>query len=301
MRQITPNSYECLGQVLVGMAPPQATGLPHPTPIYRLCRTRFQLGAAVLTPSCVSCGLDSIGACEDCGRRLCGRHGTTSGPFLCGDCLRRRQAERADTEAMSAQREAKRKKREREELVAVLTGSDDPGEVAAALRRFEHMADRDQCRNAWRRLIRAVNLAPTHDCVEVSGRGSILHPWREVPESRIAVWRAVGVGSYRNPANREVQEERKTDIDLFLAADGSSWRSTGMEGGFSRTQRTVSYRIVLPRGAVFETRRHGGGYIEVPGSAGIESWSSPQMRDEKGFEGKFDYARAVAAILKEVA
>lgn len=298
MRQITPNSYECLGQVLVGMAPPEATGMPHSTPIHQPCGALFQLGAAVPTPSCANCGLDSIGACEDCERRLCGRHGTSSGPFLCGDCLRQRQARRADAEAASARTEAERKERERGELVAVLTGSDDPGEVAAALHRHEQMVDRDQCRDTWRRLAPALDLAPTHDCVEVSGRGSILHPWREVPESRIAVWRAVGVGSYRIPAYGEVQEERKTDIDLFLAADGSHWRSTGMEEQFPRPQRTISRRLVLPRGAVFQTRRHRG-YSQVPGSTQIKSWYGPQMRSEQGFEGEFDYVRAVAAILRE--
>ncbi len=298
VRQITPNSYECLGQVLVGMAPPEATGMPHPAPIHRPCGARFQVGSAAPTPSCASCGLDSIGGCEDCGRRLCGRHGTSGGPFLCGDCVRQRQARRAEAEAASARDEAERREGERKELEAILAGSDSPGEVAAALRRQEGLVDRDRCRDAWRRLAPVLGLAPTHDCLEVSGRGSILHPWRETPASRIQAWRAAGVGSYRIPAYGDADGVIKTDVDLFLAADGTHWRSTGLEEEFPRTQITISRRLILPRGAPFQTRRRKG-YSQVPGSTQIQTWYAPHMRSEQGVEGEFDYTRAVATILEQ--
>lgn len=95
LRQITPGFFECVSQVQVGAIPPGVHGNREYMPVPGPCGHRFQVSSPGQTELC-SCGRDLIGACKDCGRRLCGLHGTREGEFLCRDCIGRRK-ERAET------------------------------------------------------------------------------------------------------------------------------------------------------------------------------------------------------------
>jgi hypothetical protein len=87
LRQITPGLFECISQIQVGAIPPGVHGNPGYLPVPGPCGHRFQVAAGAGPTEPCFCGRDSIGACRDCGRRLCGLHGTSEGEFLCGDCL----------------------------------------------------------------------------------------------------------------------------------------------------------------------------------------------------------------------
>lgn len=93
-----------------------AQGNVSDVPLYRECRNRYQVPAApgqASTPGC-HCGLDSIGACTQCGRRLCGDHIMRhAGRVLCAD--HSAAAARADAKAHEA-REAKARAAMREQM-----------------------------------------------------------------------------------------------------------------------------------------------------------------------------------------
>jgi hypothetical protein len=306
LRQITPGYYECLDQVIVGMAPPEATGLPHPAPVERPCGARFQVGTPAATPSCAFCGLDSIGTCEGgCARRLCGVHGTSRPPFLCRQCFDQRKAKKAQEEAAARRQAAVARDRNQAELNSILDASEDPEEVAQALRQHEELVDVERCRAAWSRLVKSLALRPTHECVEIVGRGvrffdlrvNAFEPgrWREVPGSRIRVWRAAGAGSRRHPPFDGNPEKTET-FDLFLTAEGEHWRSVRSRLLSVGAGGRSSERIVLPHGRSFATARKGK-YIEVPDGIFIGQHDAPKAYYDRSVDHPMNFVRAVAAIL----
>ncbi len=94
IRQITPGEFECVTPHPAGLAPPWPGGF---TP-FRPCTHRFQIATATRTELC-ACGRESIGQCNQCGKRLCGLHGTEGGEFLCSVCQQQRQEQRFAREA----------------------------------------------------------------------------------------------------------------------------------------------------------------------------------------------------------
>lgn len=306
LRQITPGFYECLEQIVVGMAPPEATGLPHPAPVERPCGGRFQVGTPTATLSCAFCGLDSIGTCEgDCARRLCGVHGTSRPPFLCRECLDRRKTEKVREEAAAHRRAAEGRARKQAEVNSILDASEDPEEVARTLRQHEELVDVEQCRVAWSRLVESLALKPTHECVEIIGRGvrffdlriNASEPgrWHEVSESRIGVWRAAGAGSRRHPPFDGGREETET-FDLFLTAGGEHWRSVQSRLLSVGAGGRGSERIVLPHGRPFATVRKGK-YVEVQDGIFIGQRDAPKAYYDRSVDHPMNFVRAVAAIL----
>jgi hypothetical protein len=256
---------------------------------------------------CALCGLDSIGTCEGgCARRLCGVHGTSRPPFLCRECFDRRKAKKAKEEAAAMRRAVQARDRSQVEVNSILDTSENPGEVARVLRQHEDLVDVKRCRAAWSRLVNSLSLQPTHECVEIVGRGvrffdlrvSASEPgrWREVPGSRVGVWRAAGVGRRRHPPYGEIQEHVDT-FDLFLPADGDPWRSTGLQpvlwlsaGGRGRSH------IILPKGRPFETVRMRG-HLQVPDAIQTGERDAPKAYYDRSAENPMDFVRAVAAIL----
>lgn len=97
LRQITPGFFECVSQVQVGAIPPGVHGNREHLPVPGPCGHRFQVGGSGGPAEPCHCGRDSIGACRDCSRRLCGLHGTNEGEFLCAECIGKRR-DRADLE-----------------------------------------------------------------------------------------------------------------------------------------------------------------------------------------------------------
>lgn len=97
LRQITPGFFECVSQVQVGAIPPGVHGNREYLPVPGPCGHRFQVGGGSGQAEPCACGRDSIGACRDCNRRLCGLHGTDGGEFLCAGCIGKRQ-DRAEQE-----------------------------------------------------------------------------------------------------------------------------------------------------------------------------------------------------------
>jgi hypothetical protein len=292
VRQLTPNYYECLGQVLIGVAPPEVTGVPHPVPHYRPCGARFQVGEPASTQKCYACGLDSIGACENCERRLCGRHGASTGAFLCRGCFDRRAADEEKARAAASRDKKSAEQKLRTDASAILAQSDDLTEIAAAIRRNERYIEVGDCREAWKRLVKTFELEPEYDCIEIEGRGSLFYPWHEVSQSRVVVWRAEGVGRILNHVDRP----GKSDIDVFLAADGRHWRSSGGEVLLMQQQYTSwRERLILPRGASFRTKRREHRRFVPSGRQIIRAGNS------SGEEAPTDYPRAVAEILDKAA
>lgn len=94
VRQITPGEFECVTPHPAGLVPPGPGGFAPMRP----CTHRFQIATTVRTAPC-SCGRESIGKCNDCGKFLCGLHGTGSGEFLCAGCQQARQEQRFALEA----------------------------------------------------------------------------------------------------------------------------------------------------------------------------------------------------------
>jgi hypothetical protein len=292
------------------MAPPEATGLPHPAPVERPCGARFQVGASVAPPSCALCGLDSIGTCEGgCARRLCGMHGTSRPPFLCRECFDRRKAKKAQEEAAAMRRALEARDRNQVEVDSILDTSEDPREIARVLRQYEDLVDVKRCRAAWSRLVNDLSLQPTHEYVEIVGRGirffdlrvNASEPgrWREVPGSRVGVWRAAGVGRRRHPSYGEIKEHVDT-FDLFLPAEGGPWHSSGLQPVLSLSAGGRARRhIILPKGRPFEAVRMRG-HLQVPAAIQTGDRNAPKAYYDRSVENPMDIVRAIAAILGEL-
>ncbi|TMK57388.1 MAG: hypothetical protein E6G51_06380 [Actinobacteria bacterium] len=161
------------------------------------------------------------------------------------------------------------------------------------LRAHEELVDHDRCRAAWSRLVADLSLEPTHECVEITGRGirffdlriSASEPgrWREAAGSRIEVWHAAEVN---------------IGLDLFLTAEGNYWRSTGCQeilylaaGG--RSKRT----FILPKGRAFETVRRRG-HLEVPDSIQVRRPGGPNTYSDGAAEDPRLLIAGIATILE---
>jgi hypothetical protein len=223
---------------------------------------------------------------------LCGRHGTSTGAFLCRGCFDRRAADAEKSRAAAARDKKSAEQKLRADAYAILAQSDDLAEVAAAIRRNERYIEVGDCREAWKRLVKTIELEPEYDCIEIEGRGSLFYPWREVSQSRVSVWRAEGVGRILHHVDRP----GKSDIDVFLGAGGGHWRSRGDEVLLTQQQySSLHKRLLLPRGASFRTKRREHRRF-VP--SGREIMSGGNSSSE---EAPSDYPRAVAEILDRAA
>lgn len=312
-RQITPGYYECTAQIAVGGIPPSLTGLSHPIPDIQPCGARFQLGVPVATPSCALCGLDSIGTCEGCRRRLCGNHGTASPPFLCRECLNKRTAERERARAGANARLEEETRQRRHDVASVLATSRDPREITEALTADEAAVDSDQCRAAWSRLIGDLSLEPTHEYVEVIGNSTKWfiafgasptdrERWKESSAARVGVWLAPQAGTIRHRRLEEEAEGRlEANIDLFLDRDGNLWRTwgSGKELWIPSLVRGQRDFFVLPRGRAFEAAPNGR-HLKVVDGIAVQPFDTSQEDVRWSATVLSGLVRAVATILAKV-
>jgi hypothetical protein len=107
--QVAPGYWECRSDRLVGM---QGHGARQ-TPIFEVCRTRYQNASVSMSAGQCFCSTFAIGTCTECESQVCGDHSTLHyGVRLCYGCASRKAA--AEKAAAAQAREAQLKK-EREE------------------------------------------------------------------------------------------------------------------------------------------------------------------------------------------
>jgi hypothetical protein len=164
-----------------------------------------------------ACGRDAIGACLDCGRRLCGVCGTSSGPFLCEGCIagRRRASNQASVEARADRRRAIA------QLIATVADESVAArEVASLLRANETLLNREICTQAWVRIAGSGLILPSCDLLQLEGRVGAFgrETWSEV--SRLAGWRVTGVAWYTVVGDELVRTSHR--LDLVLDASGGA-------------------------------------------------------------------------------
>jgi hypothetical protein len=259
IRQITPGFFECESFIVVGLIHrPDGAG---PMPAERRCGHRFQVG--LNSSELCRCSRQSIGMCADCNAPLCGLHGTASSPFLCADCLDRRDQRRRDEERVEAERQQIAAAEElagierRHALVAAELASleQDPGKTMSVI--VENAADipADVCKEAWLRLVGSRAIEPTHDLVGAVGQGHFLITgwqsdpgWRWHETTRADAWCAQGLTS---PDSRQIG-------DRWLDGTGTMWlkstNSTTLDlhkgPGPTFTRGEVNW-VMLPRGKQF--------------------------------------------------
>lgn len=258
IRRIAPNYYECVGEIAVGGIPASATGLPHDIPDLRVCGERFQVGSSGATPSCALCGLDSIGTCEGCRRRLCGRHGTTSPPFLCKACFETRIAERQRREAESKAHARVEATLRRNALREQLLASGDHMQIARILSDDADILTASEAKKVWESLLSLDRLPATHELVTVVGKGTLGGYFlsRGGLYGQRGSWKEAGVRSELWFAEKSVrvfskgfdgQSDRWIEgCDGVLSADGSFWRA--VEGVFLGLSDGREASFMLPKG-----------------------------------------------------
>jgi hypothetical protein len=286
VRPITPGYYECLEDVVIGGVPPEVTGLPHHIPDLRPCGARFHVGAAGASVPCAFCGLDSIGTCEGgCERRLCGNHGTAKPPFLCRECIVRRQAEsdRAERERVEARVLAH--KRELEEISERLDSAESPTEIAELVRRGGAGLGAEALGAAWKRLIDGGSLGPPpYDVVTVTF--TYRRPFGNMSKelSRVGAWR--------------FRPELQRHQDWFLLdVEGTRWDDCGAPPGTSKSV------ILPPWGSGIPTTSiaiEAGAKVDARRRQGWNGWSLSEGIPVKGFEssGSERLVEAVAGAIE---
>lgn len=297
LRPITPGYFECLSPVTVGVI--QHPGGMGPMPAVAECGHHFQTGATSASGPC-GCGRDSIGSCTDCGRRLCGLHGTTKGPFLCAECFNARHqrevayagAAAEQARAAAAQKEQDRAAR-RNSMTARLAVTQNPHEIAALVIENEADITDEASRDAWVRLVNSGIIDPTHDIVTAVGRQHLLvvgnfcnapdpgWGWRET--GRVNAWCA----------------HDDTAPDRWLEANGRLWlpdRSSG--GGALTAGQGERNHIALLRGRPFIVSKSPGsfGLVHYAGSVSPRSAVGGVVLSESA--GGIGHARTVASILR---
>lgn len=234
LRPITPGFYLCESPIDASIPP--GGGNPDWIHGVRPCGHRFQLAVNDMSPQC-SCGRQSIGRCQDCSKPLCGLHGTSGGDFLCSQCLKERRAEaiakmkREQETALAAAETAERRLMHKRASAASQLGSAASiAEIIGTLRARKDVLDKGTCRKAWRKLVAAEAVEPSHDAVSVVGWGHFLIcGWQNDPGwlwhktgSRSALWRGK---LEREPA--------------YIDADGQVFRPT------------ASLKLDIPKGPTF--------------------------------------------------
>jgi hypothetical protein len=304
IRQITPGFFECKSMVVAGIIHrPDGAG---PMPAERPCGHRFQVGSTSAAELCW-CGRQSIGRCADCARPLCGKHGTTDGLFLCGDCLDQRDQRRRDERTAAAERlqaiaaqELAETERRRAAVAAKLVSAQDPDEAMILI--IENTADitDDVAKAAWLRLVGSGAVKPTHDIVTAVGSGHFLITgwqndpgWRWHETSRADAW----------CAEKVTLPGRQGPEDRWLDGDGVMWRK-------------VSSTLELRKGSGPTFTRGETNWVALPPSQPFRSTGCPQSLGlvllpnakprsvvsgvtlSQVSSGDLGYARVVAAIVR---
>lgn len=266
IRQITPGYFECSTQVVMGVLQLPAG----PMPAVQACGHRFQTGTTSASSSPCWCGRDSIGSCTDCARRLCGLHGTTSGSFLCGDCVNahaQRKVDEADAARAQAQAAAASEQTALESrqaaLSARLAAAHDLAEIATLITDNEADLTDATSQGAWARLADSGTIEPTHDIVTAVGREHFLRVGNFCMASDPGWgWRETGrVNGWHWQVDTGLDGGSRVG---WLDAEGKMWTAGNMlEAGADKTNY-----VALPRGKLFYVTSSPGamGIIQYAGT-----------------------------------
>jgi hypothetical protein len=296
IRQITPGYFECSSQVVKGVLQ-LPTG---PMPAVGACGHHFQTGTISASfPPC-GCGRDSIGNCAECARRLCGLHGTTSGPFLCRECLdaraQRKAAEanaaQAQAQAAAASEQAALESRQAA-LSTKLAAAHDVEEIVKLITANEAELTDAASKSAWVRLAGSGSIDPTSDIVTAVGKEHFLRVgnwcmaddpgwgWRET--GRTSAWQ------WQN-GTAEVGKRRG-----WLDAEGEIWMisNDALKAGSNKKNF-----VALPLGETFRTTSSPGamGIIQYAGTHAPRKAASGFVVFQQGSDA--GHAHAVASILR---
>jgi uncharacterized Zn finger protein (UPF0148 family) len=223
--------------------PPGQAGNPDWLPAAVPCEQRFYAGGALASEPC-ACGRYSIGRCKDCGRPLCGDHGTQSGPFLCAACFTKRRAlyrqkeEEARQDAARSAREAEAEfARVKERALSELSAAATSVDIVSVLRQMRDYVTVDACKSAWLRVLETEKLIPTYELVRV----------RALPHFLILDWQQDTGWLWHSTGPRtDGWCTEQEDDEIFLDRDGQCWR-----GPRALSPECSPNIVALPRGAPF--------------------------------------------------
>ena len=247
LEALRPGLFRCMSPVMVGIVPPEMSGMPGPMGHFEPCGYRF----AVATPgessaTCGYCTRLAIGSCEDCRRPLCHLHGTARGPFICGSCLEARKTA-ADKRRRDAERVAEE---QRSNVNASVSAADSLGRLLTLIEQHGPVVSPEACRTAWSRLVQAGDVPPTHEigratsheCWFTAG-GSNYDPgwgWREPDHrERFDAWMCPG-------------DERS--VPVWFDAEGTAYSRGGESLAWARNGRLVA----IPYGEALRVTRVPG-------------------------------------------
>jgi hypothetical protein len=129
--QVAPGYWECQSDRLVGM---QGYGARQ-TPIFEVCRTRYQGASVSMSAGQCFCSTFAIGTCTECESQVCGDHSTLHyGVRLCYGCASRNIAaeKAATTQARKAQ--LKKEREESADRLSKLTAAVEAAQSSLAKR-----------------------------------------------------------------------------------------------------------------------------------------------------------------------
>jgi hypothetical protein len=287
---ITPGYFECRAQIVVGGIPPSVTGLPHHLPGFRPCGTYFQVGTSAPAQSCALCGFDSVGTCEGgCGRRLCGKHGTKSPPFLCRACLERKVGEQQREKVAAHESAVRTQARRHDEVLAQALGSDDRTEIATLLNDSVGVLTTEDGKKVWQRLLDLGQIPPTHEMATMAGTptliGSLMSRSREHPQR----------GSWVETGSRRDLWFAPRDTDLTSRGQGDGFDAVlDVSGNLFRAESSARLRLRLKPATERIMLDKGQQWNLVPSKS---AWDLVDGRLLRGWsEDAVTYVRAVAVI-----
>jgi hypothetical protein len=263
VRPVGGGWFQCVGALVVARYPGQ-DNVPHPHVLPVACAHRFYVGAGQGAITCErgGCGLDSIGACPKCGKRLCYQHYGTP----CDLC---QQDAEFDAD--------KRRKLARADEQTRLESASNAREVGDILRAPRIAGDPISPRHvldAWLRLAKA-EMTPATNLylarVRCRRKSLISRSWQAEPETRLGpVWMAARALSIevRGDDTSWIRKDAVLGRDgiVHLAAGPDSLREDARPPGtlaVFRGSSCITRATQYDQARLMESRRYLGGPLQA--------------------------------------
>jgi hypothetical protein len=179
-----------------------------------------------------------------CARRLCGLHGRSSGPLICGECERKREQEAAAVQADARKAE----ERAKNSLDARMSSVTSASELLKIIRETDIGAEIGAYRRAWLQLVSLGSVSASHNVVETHGR--------EFAHGLIPTFgRAAKRGTW-SPPTPIIEIWPSFDDEVWLDANGIAYKSEGSVRLMILDDSPKAERFVLPKGETAIFRRN---------------------------------------------